>query len=153
MKKTIVTALTAIIATATIATACFAGCAKKNETVRQYASANLSSEDSVIETTVDLRDGYSCEFSSGAVYLYDKDANNTAIAITLEKDTYDDYASHSQAASDCKALNGGVMFTEDNQMIYICKAGDSGFFGIFAKGVNAAQMESIVTRFTVEPGI
>jgi hypothetical protein len=153
MKKTIATALTAIIATATIVIACFAGCAKKNETVRQYASANLRTENAIIETTVDLTDGYSCEFTSGAVYLYDKDANNTAIAISLEQDTYEDYASHSQAASDCKALNGGVMFTEDNQMIYICKVGESGFFGIFAEGANASQMESIVTRFTVEPGI
>ncbi len=34
MKKTIATALTAIIALTILGIACFAGCAKKNETVR-----------------------------------------------------------------------------------------------------------------------
>ena len=147
MKKTIATALTAIIATATIATACFAGCAKKSEQVKQYATAYLNAENSVVTTKVDLNDGCSCEFSTGAVYLYDKDAKNVAIAISLEQDTYEDYASHAQAAPDCKAFKDGVMYLEDNTMVYVCKVDDSAFFGIFAEGADASQMESIVTRF------
>ncbi|MBR2549363.1 MAG: hypothetical protein IKE92_04985 [Clostridiales bacterium] len=153
MKKTIATALTAIIATVVLATACFAGCAKKSEPVKQYSSAYLDGENGVVVTTVDLSDGYSCEFSRGAVYLYDKDANNAAIAITLDQDVYEDYVSHSQAASDCKEFKGGLMYKEDNAMVYICKVGDSEFFGIFAEGANASQMESIVTRFDVTTGI
>ena len=153
MKKTIATALTAIIATAILAIACFAGCAKKSEPVKQYASAYLDGENGVVVTTVDLSDGYSCEFTSGAVYLYDKDANNAAIAITLDQEVYEDYVSHSQAASDCKEFKGGLMYKEDNTMVYICKVGDSEFFGIFADGANASQMESIVTRFDVTTGI
>ena len=153
MKKTIATALTAIIATSAIAIACFAGCAKKSEPVKQYASAYLAAENCNITTTVDLTDGYSCEFAAGAVYLYDKDAKNTAIAMTLEHDTYEDYKSHAQAASDSKELNGGVMYTDYDQMIYICEVGNAAYFGIFAEGANASQMESIVARFTVEPGI
>ena len=147
MKKTIATALTAIIALTILGIACFAGCAKKSEPVRQYASATLRTENSEIITTVDLSDGYSCEFTSGAVYLYDKDANNAAIAITLDQDVYEDYVSHSQAASDCKEFKGGLMYKEDNAMVYICKVDDSAFFGIFAEGADASQMESIVTRF------
>lgn len=153
MKKTIATALTAIIVTAAISIACFAGCTKKSEPVKQYASAYLMTQEGKIETKVDLTDGYSCEFTSGAVYLYDKDAKNVAIAISLEQDTYEDYVAHSQAASDSKDLNGGVMYSEDNQMIYICSVGDGAYFGIFAEGANASQMESIAARFTVEPGI
>ena len=149
MKKTIATALTAIIALTILGIACFAGCAKKSEPVKQYSSAYLNGENGVVITTVDLTDGYSCEFSTGSVYLYDKEANNAAIGMTLDQEVYEDYVSHSQAASDCKEFKGGVMFTEDNQMIYICKVGDSEFFGIFAKGANASQMESIVTRFDV----
>lgn len=147
MKKTIATALTAIIALTILGIACFAGCAKKSEPVRQYASATLRTENSEIITTVDLSDGYSCEFSTGAVYLYDKDAKNVAIAISLEQDTYEDYASHAQAAPDCKAFKDGVMYLEDNTMVYVCKVDDSAFFGIFAEGADASQMESIVTRF------
>jgi hypothetical protein len=45
------------------------------------------------------------------------------------------------------------MYKEDNAMVYICKVGDSEFFGIFAEGANASQMESIVTRFDVTTGI
>ena len=153
MKKTIATALTAIIALTILGIACFAGCAKKSEPVKQYASAYLMAENCEITTTVDLTDGYSCEFATGAVYLYDKDSNNTAIAMTLDQDVYEDYTSHAQAASDTKEYNGGVMFTEDDQMIYICEVGDSAYFGIFAKGADASQMESIVARFSSESGI
>lgn len=153
MKKTMATTLTAIIVTAAISIACFAGCAKKSEPVKQYASAYLAAEDGNITATVDLSDGYSCEFATGAVYLYDKDANNAAIGITLEQDLYEDYISRSQKASDRKELNGGIMFSEDDQMIYICDAGDSAHFAILADGVNASQMESIAARFTVEDGI
>ena len=73
MKKTIATALTAIIALTILGIACFAGCAKKSEPVKQYSSAYLNGENGVVITTVDLTDGYSCEFSTGSVYLYDKE--------------------------------------------------------------------------------
>ena len=42
------------------------------------------------------------------------------------------------------------MYEADGQMIYICKVGDNGYFGIFARNADAKKMESIVNRFAVE---
>lgn len=152
MKKTIVTAITAIAVTAAISIACFAGCAKKSEPVRQFASARLYQDENVITTKVELTDGYSCDFSEGAVYLDDKDGKSVALGLTLDQELYEEYAAHSQEASDRKELNGGVMYKADNTMIYIITVGDNGYFGIFADGADAAQMEAIVARFDLKAG-
>jgi hypothetical protein len=149
MKKTILTAITTAIVTA-IAIACFAGCSKQS--VKQTATAYLDQEGNTVTATVDLSDGYSCEFTRGAIYLCDRnDADAVAIAMTLEKDTYDDYAAAAGSASDRKDINGGVMYSADGQYIYICKVGDSAYFGIFADKATSAQMEKYIARFDVVP--
>ena len=154
MKKTIAIALTAIIVTTGIAIACFAGCAKKSEPVRQTASAYLNQEGTVVEATVDLTDGYSCDFARGAVYLHDGN-NNTdpAIGIVLEQENYEDHVVASQAAADRKDINGGFMYSADGQIFFITKVTDDVYFGIFAEGITTTQMESIIARFTVVPEI
>ena len=152
MKKTIVTAITAIVVTAAISIACFAGCAKKSEPVRQFASAHLFQDDSVITTKVELTDGYSCDFATGAVYLDDKDGNSVAMGITLEQEVFEEYEAEAQEASERKDLNGGVMYKADNTMIYLIKVGEDGYFAIFADGANATQMEAIVARFEFTAG-
>ncbi len=94
----------------------------------------------------------SCEFTRGAIYLFDKsDGDAVAIAMTLEQDAYDDYAAAAGSASDRKDINGGVMFSADGKTIYICTVGDSAYFAIFADKVTTAQMEKYIARFNVVP--
>ena len=151
MKKAIITAATAIVVTAILAIGSIAGCAKKEEPAKQYTEAYLRTEETVITTTVDLTGGYSCEFATGAAYLYAKpDEDCEAIAISLDQEVYEDYLSAAQASADSKEIKDGVMYQADGQMIYICKVGDNGYFGIFAENADATKMESIVNRFAVE---
>ena len=149
MKRTILTAITTAIVTA-IAIACFAGCSKQS--VKQTATAYLDQEGNTVTATVDLSDGYSCEFTRGAIYLFDKsDGDAVAIAMTLDQDAYDDYAAAAGSASDRKDINGGVMFSADGKTIYICTVGDSAYFAIFADKATTAQMEKYIARFNVVP--
>lgn len=153
MKKTIATAVITAITTAAIAVGCFAGCAKKDS--KQTASAYLDQEGKSIEATVDISDGYSCDFARGAVYLYDQENKEgveaVAMGISLGEEVYSDYLKTAEADANKKELNGGLMFQADNTMIYITKVSTDSYFGIFADNVTSAQMEKYVSRFTVAP--
>ena len=157
MEKKIAIALTVIVAVSCIAIVCFAGCTKKNEPVRQSASAYLDQTENKVEARVDLSDGYSCEFAQGAVYLFDQEINESAkevaIGITLEEDVYNDYLAHSQEDANRKEINGGIMFSTESQTIFIQTVGDSAYFAVFADNVTMSQMESIAARFTVTPAV
>ena len=150
MKRTIAIALTAVIATAGIA-ACVAGCAKKSAPVRQTATAYLHEGENTIIAKVDLTDGYSCEFASGAVYLYDSSDSDVAIGITLGQDVYEDYAAEAQEAADHKDIKDGVVYSVDDRQVYICKVGDNGYFGIFTENNDPALMEDVIDRIDVAP--
>ena len=139
MKRTIATAVITAVVTAAIAIACFAGCAKKS--VKQTASAYLDQEENTVEATVDLTDGYSCDFARGAIYLYDQEnkegVDAVAIGISLGQDTYNDYLAAAKANSNSKEINGGIMYQADGQMIFIQTVGTSAYFGVFADNAGA----------------
>ena len=149
MKKTIATIAITAITTVVIAAACFAGCAKKS--VKQTASAYLDQEDNTITATVDLTDGYSCDFARGAVYLQDEKGNEVAMGLTLGQDVYEEYAAAANADANSKEIAGGVMYQGDGEMVFVKTVGDSAYFGIFAQNATPAQMEKLVERFAVAP--
>ena len=149
MKRTIATAVITAVVTAAIAIACFAGCAKKS--VKQTATAYLDQDENTVVATIDLSDGYSCEFSRGAVYLSNQEEKPVAIGLTLMQDVYEDYLKAAKADANSKEINGGIMYQADGEMIFLQTVGGSAYFGIFADNVTSAQMEQIVARFTVEP--
>ena len=148
MKKTIATAVITAVTTAAIAVGCFAGCARKDS--KQTASAYLDQEGKSIEATVDISDGYSCDFARGAVYLYDQENKEGVEAVAMGI-SLGDYLKTAEADANKKELNGGLMFQADNTMIYITKVSTDSYFGIFADNVTSAQMEKYVSRFTVAP--
>ena len=148
MKKTIATIAITAITTVVIAAACFAGCAKKS--VKQTASAYLDQEDNTITATVDLTDGYSCDFARGAVYLQDEKGNEVAMGLTLGQDVYEEYAA-ANADANSKEIAGGVMYQGDGEMVFVKTVGDSAYFGVFAQNATPAQMEKLIERFAVAP--
>ena len=149
MKKTIATIAITAITTVVIAAACFAGCAKKS--VKQTASAYLDQEDNTITATVDLTDGYSCDFARGAVYLQDEKGNEVAMGLTLGQDLYEEYAAAAKEDANSKEIDGGVMYQRDGEMIFVKPVGDSAYFGVFAQNATPAQMEKLIERFAVAP--
>ena len=155
MKKTIATAVTTAIVTAAISIACFAGCANKSG--KQTASAYLDQGGNMIEATVDLSKGYSCDIAKGAVYLYDQENNEgiepVAMGITLEEDVYNDYIKASKNDAGAKEIKNGIMYQADNDMVYITKVSDSAYFAVFAHEATPKQMEKLIDRFEIAPGI
>ena len=153
--KAITIAVTTIVAASVIGLAFNAGCSMKKNDTKQTASAHLHQEDVVVDTTVDVSDGYSCDFARGAVYLYDdaaqEDENLVAIGMTLEKEAYDDYAKAAQADGNRKEVEGGVIFETAGQTGYLRTAGDSAYFAIFSETADKDQMVEIANRFTVAP--
>jgi hypothetical protein len=45
------------------------------------------------------------------------------------------------------------MYSEDGRMIYVTHVTDDVYFGIFGDGINASEMENIVSLFTLAPEI
>ncbi len=154
MKKTIATAVTTAIVTAAISIACFAGCANKSG--KQTATAYLDQDGTMVEATVDLSKGYSCDIAKGAVYLYDQENKEgiepVAMGITLEEDVYNDYVKEAKNDTDAKGIKDGIMYKSDSDMIYITKVSDSAYFGVFAHDATPKQMEKLINRFEVNPG-
>ena len=155
MKKIIAIAITAIVVTVGIAFACFADSTKKNVKVRQTATAYLDQDNNTVTAKVDLTGGYSCDFARGAVYLYDKEDKEgvpcVAMGITLDEDVYNDHMKAAKEAKDCTEFKGGVMYSEEGHMRYLCRIGDKAYFSIFAEKANQSQMKSLVNRFNVTP--
>lgn len=156
MKKAYIV-VTSIVAVSVIGLAFNTACsAKKNKTV-QTVSAYLDQDGIVVDTTVDISDGYSCDFARGAVYLYDSasqsDSNLVAIGMTLDKEVYDEYAGKAQADSSHREVKDGIIFDADGQTGYLCPVGDSAYFAIFSETASKDQMTEIANRFTVAPEV
>ena len=157
MKRTIASTLAALALTVGLAFACIAGCANKSEQVKQTATAYLDQTGNSVTATVDLSNGYSCDFARGAIYLYDQENKEgvpcVAMGITLDEQVYNDYIKASKEAKDSTEIKDGIMYSADGRMIYVCKVGEAGFFGVFAEHASPAQMESFISRFEVVPEI
>ena len=154
MKRTIAISVVTSVAVTAIALGCFAGCTKKKDP-SQIASARLVRNDHAVETTVDLSDGYSCEFTSGAVYVYDQEkteeTSEVAIGIALSEKSYNDCLEMSKNDKNHKEINDGVMYTDGYSTIYVYQVGDDAFFGIFADNVNQFEMLNLIGRITTSP--
>ena len=148
MKKTIAITATTILTASVIGLSCFVGCAEKKKAEKQTVSAYLDQIGNTVEATVDLSDGYSCEFSRGAIYIYDDSSkeNAKAIGMTLDKAVYDEYLVDAQNDANHKDVKDGVIFKIGDQVGYIRTVGDDAYFAIFSNTVNADQMEQIADR-------
>ena len=158
MKKATIIKVTSLFAVSVIGISAFAGCAMKqgkNNDRKQITSAYLNQSGSSVEATVDISDGYSCEFTRGAIYLYDQntDENAQAIGLTLDKDVYDEYMTDANNDKDHKEVKDGIIFTIDDQIAYIRTVDDNAYFAIFAygDGVDADQLEKIAERISIAP--
>ena len=155
MLKIVTISLVSVMAAGILAIGYFADCSNTADN-RQNASAYLDQEGNTITATVDLRGGYSCEFTRRTVYLYDEeihdDTEPVAVAVTLDKDVYDVYLAKAVSDPNHRSFGSGLIFSGEYNMIYIRQVGDNAYFGIFAEDSNMSEMESIARRFALVTG-
>ena len=100
--------------------------------VKQTASAYLDQDGTTVTVTVDLSNGWSCEFVRGAVYLYDGEIVEgkapVATGMTLEKDVYKDYMKGAKDKDNYTEIENGVSYTEDGSSYTCFSVDDKAYF-------------------------
>ena len=99
---------------------------------RQIASATLDYDTEPVIATVDLTDGWSVEFASGAFFLYDseftEDTPAMAIGLTLEKEVYEEYLESAKASDTLRELDNCVAYDYEEGTYYVIPVGSSAYF-------------------------
>ena len=85
-----------------------------NKSVKQIVSAWLIEDDKEIYATVDVSDGWSAEFASGAIYIYDeeiaKGTESVGMCITLSEETYNDYLKEAERSQSVKQHDNALYY-------------------------------------------
>ena len=130
----------------------FAGCGSSGGDAAgpQTATATLDRDSNPIVLTVDLSDGWSVDFASGAAYLYDGpeggDVPSVAMAMSLEKDVYEGYIKDAKDQPNYKELENAVSYTEDDGTTdYFTKVGDKAYLMVTV--VKDADADAVFARF------
>ena len=90
----------------------------------QTASAVLDADGVDLTVYVDLSDGYSVDFATGAVYLYKggavgDDVEPVAMGICLERQVYDEYVSAAEDKEPLTDRSDVVSYSSDGENLYL----------------------------------
>lgn len=129
--------------------------AEETEPVRQTAAATFELDGESALVTVDITGGWSIEFATGAVYLYDgeNDGKRAAIAhgYIIDQAEYDENVEVYKDYESFTELENGVTFSEGEGGCnkYLFEIGNGLCYMIAAD--LSADAEDIFSRFTVTP--
>ncbi len=107
--------------------------------------------------TVDLTDGYSVEFASGAAYFYKGEASDenevAAYAYVISKEEYDEEIAYLTAdrssGKDFKDLGDGVFSdSEEESCVYFFPTEDGLFMKVAVQKAGMDEAKSIFPRFS-----
>ena len=154
MRKNIIVYLLVIISFVFIIT----GCSSKDSSVKQSAAAKVTvGEEQTALMKVDLTDGYSVEFATGAAYFYKgdsiDDSNVIAHAFVINKNEYDEEISYYKGKDDLegefKDLEDGVYSykTKENAEYYFPSNNDF-YWKVVVQKELLEEADSIYTRFS-----
>ncbi len=138
MKKAI-----CVIGSVALCAALLAGCGQSGapaetaaDAVKQSASAWLTAEDDEgrFLAKVDLTGGYSVEFASGAVYLYDQEivdgeTESVAMAVSLGEEVYNEYMDEAGQSDTYREVDGAYVayVNGSDEDSYLVQVGENGF--------------------------
>ena len=138
MKKAI-----CLIGSVALCAALLAGCGQSGapaetaaDAVKQSASAWLTAEDDEgrFLAKVDLTGGYSVEFASGAVYLYDQEivdgeTESVAMAVSLSEEVYNEYMDEANQSDTYREVDGAYVayINGSDEDSYLVQVGENGF--------------------------
>lgn len=115
---------------------------------RQTASTVLDRDGESVIVTVDLTGGWSVEFASAALYLYDGEITEgreaDAIGLTLEKEVYDEYIAEAENSESRREIENGVCYTSEGTTYYVVAVGSSAYFLLDVP--NGADGDAIYAR-------
>lgn len=136
----------------------FAGCASAGKAVKQTASAKQTvGENGTAVMTVDLTDGYSVEFASGAAYFYKGEASDendvAAFGYVISKEEYDEeiayLTANKSSENDFKNLGDGVYSNSDEDgCVYFFPTEDGLFMKVAVQKAGMGEAKSIYPRFS-----
>ena len=123
---------------------------------KETATATLRGDGISALVSVDVSDGWSVEFATGAAYLYcgENDGENMAVAhgYVIDRQEYDENVAEYSSYDSFVEVDGGVMFSEQagGSNKYLFAVSDDVYFMIAAnQNFNA---EEIYARFDVKAG-
>ena len=138
MKKAI-----CLIGSVALCAALLAGCGQSGapaetaaDAVKQSASAWLTAGDDEgrFLAKVDLTGGYSVEFASGAVYLYDQEivdgeTESVAMAVSLSEEVYNEYMDEANQSDTYREVDGAYVayVNGSDEDSYLVQVGENGF--------------------------
>lgn len=136
---------------------CGASGTKSVSTGKQTAAATFYLNDISADVSVDISGGWSIEFSTGAVYLYDgeNDGQREAIAhgYIIDQAEYDENVTEYRDYESFTEVENGVKFSEGEggSNKYLFAVGNGLYYMIAAN--QDADAEAIYARFEVKPGM
>jgi len=132
----------------------------KNDSTRQSAAAKLTySEDQKALMTVDLTDGYSVEFVSGAAYFFQgdklEDSNVIAHAFVISKNDYEEEINYFKDNKDLEGTfknidKGTYSYTTDDNVEYFFSSNDDLYLKVVVQKEYKKDADSIYTCFSAE---
>ena len=159
MKKAI-----CLIGSVALCAALLAGCGQSGapaetaaDAVKQSASAWLTAEDDEgrFLAKVDLTGGYSVEFASGAVYLYDQEivdgeTESVAMAVSLSEEVYNEYMDEANQSDTYREVDGAYVayVNGSDEASYLVQVGENGFVLITMD--HGDDSDDLFARFTFE---
>ena len=159
MKKAI-----CLIGSVALCAALLAGCGQSGapaetaaDAVKQSASAWLTAGDDEgrFLAKVDLTGGYSVEFASGAVYLYDQEivdgeTESVAMAVSLSEEVYNEYMDEANQSDTYREVDGAYVayVNGSDEDSYLVQVGENGFVLITMD--HGDDSDDLFARFTFE---
>ena len=134
-----------------------ASMAAETEPVRQTATAVAELDGEQALVTVDITGGWSVEFSTGAVYLFDGENDGMKEAVAygylIDQAEYDENVEEYKDYESFTELENGVTFSEDEggSNKYLFEIGDGLYYMVAADP--DADADDIFSRFTATPGV
>ena len=125
---------------------------------KQTASAVLDRDENPVRVIVDLSDGWSAEFASGAVYLYDEPNDGeiaaAAMGITLTEDVYEEYIEDAEEKEDFRTDDGITFYTEeDGTQDYFLAVGEDEYAFFMISVLPGTDGDAAMSRIAVrDPG-
>lgn len=146
--------LLGVISAVAVALLVLAGCGSNTAgSVKQTATRTYDVDGTRVVVQVDVSDGYSVEFASGAVYLYEgenSDENSAcAFGYLTSQEEYETIIAENEGSEGYSEVGGGVIYKTDISDNYAYYVGEDQYFMVSVQNDSGVDPDSVYARFNV----